>query len=55
LSTSRRRIAHERLTLLRKDVSLLEDIERQLTLYRNDLARGFDLRMTTVEKVLAAD
>ena len=45
-------IAGERLTLLKEDVSLLDDIERQLTLYRDDLARGFELRMTAVENVL---
>lgn len=45
-------IADERLTLLKDDVVLLEDIERQLALYREDLAKGFELRMTAVEKVL---
>jgi small GTP-binding protein len=46
------KIADERLTLLKDDLVLLEDIERQLAVYREDLARGFDLRMTAVEKVL---
>jgi small GTP-binding protein len=46
------RIADERLELLRDDVTLLEDIERQLAVYRDDLASGFELRMTAVEKVL---
>jgi small GTP-binding protein len=45
-------IANERLTLLDDDVELLDDIERQLDIYREDLARGFELRMTAVEKVL---
>ncbi len=45
-------IADERLVLLKEDVALLEDIERQLAVYRDDLARGFELRMTAVEKVL---
>jgi small GTP-binding protein len=45
-------IADERLTLLKSDVALLDDIDRQLTLYREDLAKGFELRMTAVEKVL---
>ena len=40
-------------TLLREDMALLEDIDRQLAVYREDLARGFELRMTAVEKVLA--
>jgi small GTP-binding protein len=47
-----RSIADERLQLLRDDLSLLDDIDRQLAVYRQDLARGFELRMTAVEKVL---
>jgi small GTP-binding protein len=45
-------IADERLHVLRDDLSLLEDIDRHLAVYREDLARGFQLRMTAVEKVL---
>src|SRR5688500_7309104 len=45
-------IADERLALLKDDVALLDDIERQLAVHRADLARGFELRMTAVEKVL---
>jgi small GTP-binding protein len=45
-------IAEERLVLLQDDLALLDDIDRQLTVYRSDLARGFELRMTAVEKVL---
>jgi small GTP-binding protein len=45
-------IADERLTLLKDDLALLDDIERQLGVYRDDLARGFELRMTAIEKVL---
>jgi hypothetical protein len=45
-------IADERLLLLKDDLALLEDVERQLAVYRDDLARGFELRMTAVEKVL---
>jgi small GTP-binding protein len=45
-------IADERLALLRDDVVLLEDIDRQLAVYRDDLAHGFELRMTAIEKVL---
>ena len=45
-------IADERLLLLDDDITLLEDIERQLAVYREDLGRGFELRMTSVEKVL---
>ena len=45
-------IADERLQVLRDDLTLLDDIERQLAIYREDLKRGFELRMTAVEKVL---
>ena len=45
-------IADERLVLLKDDIALLEDIERQLAVHRSDLQRGFELRMTAVEKVL---
>jgi small GTP-binding protein len=45
-------IAAERLTLLSSDVEALDDTERQLGLYAEDLERGFDLRMTAVEKAL---
>jgi small GTP-binding protein len=45
-------IADERLALLKEDVALLDDIERQLAVHRADLIRGFELRMIAVEKVL---
>ena len=45
-------IADERLTLLTDDVAVLEQIDRQLAVYSGDSARGFELRMTAVEKVL---
>ncbi len=45
-------VADERLTLLDDDVTVLDQIERQLAVYTADLARGFELRMTAVEKVL---
>jgi small GTP-binding protein len=46
-------IASERLTLIEEDLHLLDDIERQLALYREDMGRGFELRMAAVEKELA--
>jgi small GTP-binding protein len=46
-------IVAERLTLMAEDRELLADIERQLEMYREDTARGFDLRLTAVEKELA--
>jgi len=45
-------LAGERLHLLADDVSTLDEVERQLRLYREDLQRGFALRMTGVENVL---
>ena len=45
-------MADERLALLPRRCRLLEDIERQLAVYRTDIRRGFELRMTAVEKVL---
>ncbi len=45
-------LAGERLALIAGDLATLEDIERQLEVYREDLARGFELRLTAVEKVL---
>jgi len=45
-------VAAERLGLLDDDVAAIDDTERQLALYAEDLERGFELRMTAVEKVL---
>ena len=45
-------IAGERLALLKEDLARLEEIEGQLALHREDVAKGFELRMTAVEKVL---
>jgi small GTP-binding protein len=52
LTTKYASIAEERLVVLRDDVSLLESIESELGVHREDLARGFELRMTAIEKVL---
>jgi hypothetical protein len=46
-------IAAERLTLLRDDLALLDDLDQQLAIYREDMVRGFDLRMSAVEQVLS--
>ena len=45
-------MATERLTLLKDDLSLLGDVERQLQLYQQDMKRGFEARLGAVEKVL---
>ncbi len=47
------RIAEERLVVMHGDLELLGDIERQLAMYAGDMERGFELRVTAVEKVLA--
>jgi small GTP-binding protein len=41
-----------RLELLREDFETIESIDRQLALYREDLARDFRFRLADVEKVL---
>jgi small GTP-binding protein len=41
-----------RLELLRADFETIESIDRQLTLYKEDLARDFRFRLADVEKVL---
>src|SRR5581483_2318666 len=45
-------IADERLTVIEDDLAVLGEIDRQLAVYREDMRRGFELRMTAVEKVL---
>jgi small GTP-binding protein len=45
-------IAEERAAWLTDDIAALEDVDRQLAAYREDLSRGFELRMTSIEKVL---
>jgi hypothetical protein len=47
------KIAAERLTVIHDDLDLVGAIERQLSVYRDDMKRGFELRITAVEKVLA--
>jgi small GTP-binding protein len=41
-----------RLALLREDFETIENIDRQLALYKEDLARDFRFRLADVEKVL---
>jgi small GTP-binding protein len=53
LTTRYATIAGERLQLMGQDRELLADIERQLTMYREDAERGFELRMTAIEKELS--
>jgi small GTP-binding protein len=45
-------VTDARLDLLRDDLRLLEDVERQLTVYREDMERQFELRIARVENTL---
>jgi len=45
-------LVESRLTLLREDIETVESIDRQLDLYREDLARDFRFRLSDVERVL---
>jgi small GTP-binding protein len=47
-----RDLAGERLALLRDDLTAIDDIERQLALYREDMARDFRFRLADVAGVL---
>lgn len=45
-------ITEERLGLLREDFAMLEDVERQLDLYKEDMTRDFSFRMADIENIL---
>ena len=45
-------IIRERMALLADDVTTLEDVERQLAVYQEDLARDFEFRMADIDKIL---
>ncbi|MBN1873340.1 MAG: dynamin family protein [Anaerolineae bacterium] len=45
-------IMNERLELLRDDFTVMEDIERQVAMYREDMGREFGYRLSDVENVL---
>jgi small GTP-binding protein len=45
-------VAEGRLDLLKEDVAAIEDVERQLALYKEDLEREFRFRLSDVDKVL---
>ena len=42
----------ERLALLKGDFETLEDVERQLSVYQQDLVRDFGLRMSDIDRIL---
>jgi len=54
LTASYRQLARNRLALLAEDLQAIENIERQLEIYRSDMERDFHYRMADVEKVLLA-
>lgn len=45
-------VTDRRIELLKADFATMEDIERQLALYREDMAREFRFRLSDVDKVL---
>lgn len=45
-------IVGERLGLLKDDFATLEEVERQLGLYQQDLMRDFEFRMADIDKIL---
>ena len=42
----------DRLALLKEDFETLDEVERQLTVYQQDLARDFEFRMSDIERIL---
>lgn len=45
-------VVNERLDLLKGDLSLLDDVDRQLGVYRQDMTRDFSVRMGDIEKTV---
>lgn len=45
-------VAQERLGLLKADFDMLADVEAQLKLYKEDMDRDFEFRMSDIEKIL---
>ncbi|HJR61526.1 MAG TPA: dynamin family protein [Vicinamibacterales bacterium] len=45
-------IVRERLGLLKEDFATLEEVDRQLSVYQQDLMRDFELRMGEIDKIL---
>ncbi len=42
----------DRLALLKDDFEMLDDVERQLDVYQQDLARDFEFRMSDIDRIL---
>ena len=47
-----RTVATDRLDLLKEDFNMLADVEAQLNIYKEDMHRDFDFRMSDIENVL---
>ena len=45
-------LTRDRLVLLKDDFTLLEDVEQQLAIYKQDMQRDFKLRISDVENIL---
>lgn len=45
-------LVNERLELLKEDFQMLSDVEAQLALYKEDMQRDFNFRMSDIEKIL---
>ncbi len=45
-------IVNERLALLDEDILALDDIDRQMDVFREDMLRDFEFRMADIEKIL---
>jgi small GTP-binding protein len=52
LAERQRKSIHDRQTLLKDDLTTLEQVEGQLGVYQRDMERDFELRMADVENVL---
>ena len=47
-----RNVAADRLDMLKEDFNMLADVEAQLNIYKEDMHRDFDFRMSDIENVL---
>lgn len=45
-------LLNDRLTLLKDDFDMLEDVENQLSVYQDDMNRDFQYRMSDIDKIL---
>jgi hypothetical protein len=45
-------VTESRLALLKADISMLDDVDAQLKLYREDMLRDFNFRMADIENIL---